>query len=127
MSARSGASPLPEIAGGSPKLLFDENLGPGLVALLAGSYPGSAHLRDVGLEGAKDTVIWAYAAEHEFVLVTKDEDFHRLSVFRGFPPKVLWVRLGNCTTREVAELLERYQASVIEFIAHPEIAFLALG
>jgi predicted nuclease of predicted toxin-antitoxin system len=79
------------------------------------------------LEGAKDAAIWAYAAEHEFVLVTKDEDFHRLSVFRGFPPKVLWVRLGNCTTREVAELLERHRPSVIDFVAHSEIAFLSLG
>ena len=61
------------------------------------------------------------------MLVTKDEDFHRLSVFRGFPPKVVWVRLGNCTSREVVELLERHRASVIEFVAHPEIAFLALG
>ncbi len=85
------------------------------------------HLRDVGLQGARDTAIWTYAAEHELVLVTKDEDFHRLSVFRGFPPKAVWIRLGNCTTREVAELLQAHRASVIELCVHPEIGFLALG
>lgn len=126
-SARCGVSPLPEVLGGPPRLLFDENLGPRLVIRLAESFPRSAHLRDVGLEGAADTAIWVYAADHEFVLVTKDEDFHRLSVFRGLPPKVIWVRLGNCTNAEVAELLERHRSSVVEFVAHPEIAFLALG
>lgn len=84
-------------------------------------------MRAVGLGGAADARIWQYAAEQGFVLVTKDEDFHRLSVFRGFPPKVIWVRLGNCTTGEVAALLERHHPAVIEFAAHPEIAFLALG
>jgi predicted nuclease of predicted toxin-antitoxin system len=115
------------MVGAFPKLLFDENLGPGLVRLIASSYPASAHLRDLGLEGAKDTVVWAYAAEHGFVLVTKDEDFHRLSVFRGFPPKVIWVRLGNCTTAEVAALLELHRSAIVEFVAHPEVAFLAVG
>ena len=113
--------------GEPPKLLFDENLGPRLPRLLAASYPGSAHLRDAGLEGARDATVWAFAAEHGFVLVTKDEDFHRLSVLRGFPPKVVWVRLGNCTTAEVAALFERHREALTEFVAHPEIAFLALG
>ncbi|HEX5832138.1 MAG TPA: DUF5615 family PIN-like protein [Gemmatimonadaceae bacterium] len=80
-----------------------------------------------GWGGAADMAIWQHAAEQGFVLATKDEDFHRLSVFQGFPPKVLWVRLGNCTTAEVAALLERHRSAVIEFVAHPEIAFLALG
>ena len=126
-SACSGAFPLPEAIASVPKLLFDENLGPRLVMRLAGVYPESAHLRDVGLEGASDAAIWTYAAEQEFVLVTKDEDFHRLSVFRGFPPKVIWIRLGNCTTAEVAELLAGQRSAVVEFVSHPELAFLALG
>ena len=94
---------------------------------LAGAYPESAHLRDVGLEGASDAAIWTYAAEQGFVLVTKDEDFHRLSVIRGFPPKVIWIRLGNCTTAEVAELLAGNRGAVVDFVSHPELAFLALG
>jgi predicted nuclease of predicted toxin-antitoxin system len=113
--------------GHPPKLLLDENLGPSLVRLLAASYSDSAHVRAVGLGGAADATIWQYAAEQGFVLVTKDEDFHRLSVFRGFPPKVIWIRLGNCTAAEVTALRERHRSAVIEFAAHPEIAFLALG
>ena len=39
--------------------------------------------------------------------MTKDEDFHRLSVLHGPPPKVIWIRLGNCSTDEVIRLLRR--------------------
>jgi len=61
------------------------------------------------------------------VLVTKDEDFHRLSVFRGFPPKVVWIRLGNCSTGEVAALLAQHRATIAAFLAHEDAGFLALG
>jgi predicted nuclease of predicted toxin-antitoxin system len=44
------------------KLLFDENLSFRLVGALAGIYPEPAHVRDVGLLGAEDPAIWAYAA-----------------------------------------------------------------
>jgi predicted nuclease of predicted toxin-antitoxin system len=106
---------------------LDENLAPRLASALAGVYPGSAHLRHFGLEGAPDTVVWEHAAADGFVLVTKDEDFHRLSVFRGFPPKVVWIRLGNCSTADVIHLLETYLDAVAAFVAHEDAAFLALG
>lgn len=123
-SASSGVCPLPEPG---PKLLFDENLAPRLVATLADIYPNSVHLRDVGLEGSSDIIVWEQAAAGGFLLVTKDDDFHRLSVLRGFPPKVVWVRLGNCSTADVAQLLRTRHEQVMAFAAHDEAAFIALG
>jgi predicted nuclease of predicted toxin-antitoxin system len=123
-SGSSGASPLPEPG---PKLLFDENLAPRLVTALADVYPKSVHLGSEGLTGSTDATIWAHAAARGFLLVTKDEDFHRLSVLRGFPPKVVWIRLGNCSTAEVAHLLRVRVEQVVAFAAHEEAAFIALG
>lgn len=123
-SESSGASPLPEPG---PKLLFDENLAPRLVVALADLYPGSAHVLNVGLEGSSDTSIWEHAAAGGFLLVTKDEDFHRLSVLRGFPPKVVWVRLGNCSTADVTQLLRTRFQQVMAFTTDEEAAFIALG
>jgi predicted nuclease of predicted toxin-antitoxin system len=94
---------------------------------LADLYSSSAHLCDVGLGGATDAAVWAYAAEGGFMLVTKDEDFHRLSVLRGYPPKVLWVRLGNCSTADVRHLLRTRFEQIVAFAAHEEAAFLAIG
>ncbi len=62
-----------------------------------------------------------------FVLVTKDEDFHRLSVLLGPPPKVIWIRLGNCATADMARLLRFRIDQVRAFAEQAEAAFLALG
>jgi predicted nuclease of predicted toxin-antitoxin system len=58
------------------KLLFDANLSPKLVGRLAGLFPGSQHVLDVGLaRETPDKVIWEYAKAHSFVIVTADSDF----------------------------------------------------
>lgn len=109
------------------KLLFDENLAARLTRDLAVAYPDSAHLATLGLLGATDSEIWARAAEGGYVLVTKDEDFHRLSVLFGPPPKVIWIRLGNCKTAEVAGLLSAELDRVRAFMFDHDAAFLSLG
>lgn len=109
------------------KLLFDENLAARLAPDLAEFYPESAHVSNLGLLGASDQAIWARAAAEGFVLVTKDDDFQRLSVLRGPPPKVVWIRLGNCSTADVRRRLQLRAEQVREFAEHPEAAFLALG
>ena len=97
------------------------------MAALADLYPGSAHVRDVALAPAPDRAIWAHARDHGFVIVSKDEDFHRLSVLYGPPPKVIWIRLGNCSTEDVIRLLRERRRETETFVAHEEAAFLALA
>lgn len=106
------------------KLLFDENLSPRLGKSLAQAFPGSLHVDDVGLHGRMDAEIWAYAGGHGFVLVSKDNDFRQLSFLRGAPPKVVWLRIGNASTREVSALLLSRQPEIAEFVADPEAALL---
>jgi predicted nuclease of predicted toxin-antitoxin system len=109
------------------KLLFDENLSPVLPAALANCYHGSQHVRDVGLRASPDADVWAYAALNELVIVTKDSDFRQRSFLLGYPPKVIWIALGNCSTRAVEALLRRRLAEVTEFLADNVKAFLVLS
>ena len=109
------------------RLLFDEQLAESLCQLLSDGFPESLHIRLLGRGGASDEEIWQFALEHRCVLVTKDEDFHRLSVLRGAPPKVIWIRLGNCTTAEIASLLLRYHADIERFVEQEEATFFELG
>lgn len=109
------------------KLLFDHNLSPKLVFLLAELYPGSSHVASVALDKASDSDVWAYARASEFTIVTKDSDFNDLVLIRGFPPKVIWLRLGNCTTRQVADVLRSSFEVVEEFLASEEISILELN
>ena len=94
---------------------------------LAGEFPGSVHVLDLGLGGAGDRVVWARAAAEGFVLLTKDDDFHRLSVVHGAPPKVVCLTLGNSPTRAVVQLLRTRAHEIRAFVAHEEATFLALG
>jgi predicted nuclease of predicted toxin-antitoxin system len=109
------------------RLLFDEQLAEDLCQLLRDAFPESLHIRLLGRSGASDGEIWQLAKDHRCVLVTKDEDFHRLSVLRGAPPKVIWIRLGNCTTGEIAALLLQYRTNIQQFVDQEEVTFLELG
>lgn len=109
------------------KLLFDQNLSPSLAADLEHLFPGSWHVEDVGLGRADDRRIWEHAKQHGFTVVSKDADFYRMSSMYGAPPKVVWVRLGNCATGEVARLLETGYRQLMDFDAVPDATFLWLG
>jgi predicted nuclease of predicted toxin-antitoxin system len=108
------------------KLLFDQNLAPSLVRRLADEYPDSAHTFPLGLGEADDRAIWDYARDHGFAIVSKDSDFHQLSVREGPPPKVVWVRLGNCTVDDIETILRERQTDLERLDAGPE-AFLVIG
>jgi len=108
------------------KLIFDQNLSHQLVRLLANEYPGSVHARDVGLGAARDRKIWLHAKQEGFTIVTKDDDFARLSFLRGHPPKVIWLRLGNCPTQEVEELLRSWSDDLTQFFADPTESLFVL-
>jgi predicted nuclease of predicted toxin-antitoxin system len=109
-----------------PRLLFDENLSPRLVHRLSTAFPGSQHVRDLGLRGCSDHELWTRAAQDGFVLVSKDNDFRQLSFMRGAPPKVIWIVIGNAGTERVGVLLEHGRARIEEFVADDEEALLIL-
>ena len=109
------------------KLFFDENLSHKLVRLLEDLFPQSIHVRDVGLKAADDPLVWEYAKNYGLVLVSKDSDMHQRSFLFGHPPKVVWVRLGNCSTSDVDRLLRQNISPIIVFFDDPNASFLVLS
>ena len=109
------------------RLLLDQNLAPVLARRLADLYPGSAHVREYGLAAADDEVVWAHAAAHGFTIVTKDDDFRQRSVLRRAPPRVIWVRFGNCRTVDVEAVLRARYADILAFTSDPDAALLILA
>jgi predicted nuclease of predicted toxin-antitoxin system len=107
------------------KLLLDQNLSRRLAPELQVRYPGSSQAYLLGLHKATDSDLWYYARHHGFALVTKNTDLVDLCVLRGAPPKVFWVRTGNCSTAVVRELLARNVDRIAQF-EHEEGVVLSL-
>ena len=89
-------------------------------------FPDSAHVAAFGLDTATDREIWAYAGEHEYLIVSKDSDFRQLAFLLGPPPKAVWLRVGNGSTVAIAELLRSGAEVIAGFAASEDEALLVL-
>lgn len=104
------------------RLLFDHNLPPSLVVRLADLFPHSQHVYLLGLDKANDLEIRDYAQNNHCLIVTKDVDFSDLCVLLGFPPKIIWIRRGNCTTNALEQMLRDHHDLIEAFDADPSAA-----
>ena len=83
-------------------------------------------MREFGLQTADDGAIWQHAASAGYTIVTKDDDFRQRSFLRGWPPKVIWVRIGNCRTVDVEAVLRARHADILAFEEDEQAALLVL-
>jgi predicted nuclease of predicted toxin-antitoxin system len=107
------------------KLLFDQNISHRIVLKLNELLPFSSQVRLLGLENAKDVEIWQFSKENDYTIVTFDTDFFDLSLIRGIPPKIIWLRIGNTATEKLVECLKENIELIKDFINNPENKELA--
>jgi predicted nuclease of predicted toxin-antitoxin system len=98
------------------KLLFDQNISFRVVKKLQRFFQGCMHVSACNLNDCEDSEIWNYAKETEFVIVTFDSDFYDISLINGHPPKIIWIRTGNLSTSEIANLMVNNQQIINAFI-----------
>jgi predicted nuclease of predicted toxin-antitoxin system len=78
------------------RFLLDMNLSPRLVSILSEAGLESLHWSNIGPPGASDTVIMAFAKDHDYVVLTYDLDFSAiLAATQGQKPSVVQIRSGN--------------------------------
>lgn len=90
-------------------------------------YPGSEHVKTLGLTNTDDDIIWEYAKANNFVIVSKDSDFHQRSFLYGHPPKFIYLRIGNSPTSKIVEILRDNFDTVIQFEGRELESILLLG
>jgi len=83
------------------KLLLDQNLSRRLVPARDRHFSGTSQVALIELDKATDFYLWKYAADNEYIIVTKDSDFEALSVLYGAPPKVIRIKLGNANNKTI--------------------------
>lgn len=108
------------------KLLFDHNLSPHLVIRLAHLFPDSTHLFLIGLDREGDRRVREFARENDYVIVTKDADYSDLSLLLGYPPKIIWIRRGNCSTKAIEQILRENWADIEAMFADPDSAMITI-
>jgi predicted nuclease of predicted toxin-antitoxin system len=107
------------------RLLFDQNISFRIVNKLINDFPECMHVSDVGLMNCEDSDIWAFALNHNYIIVTFDSDFYDISLISGSPPKIIWFRTGNSTTSEIAQMLITNRNAIFDFINNPELVDIA--
>jgi predicted nuclease of predicted toxin-antitoxin system len=95
------------------RFLVDAQLPPTLARFLETHGHEAKAAREVGLRGADDPVIWAYAQAGAWVVVTKDEDFAERALRSQTGPQVLWLRIGNSTNRVLLAWLDPLLAGAV--------------
>lgn len=108
------------------KLLFDQNLSRHLVGHLRDVFPDSAHVTLLGLAEATDAEVWAFAGANGYIVVSKDSDFRQLAFLHGPPPKIVWLRLGNVTTVDIATAILDHNEAIERFASNEDEALLVL-
>jgi predicted nuclease of predicted toxin-antitoxin system len=109
------------------KLLFDQNLSPRLVAALNDLFPTSSHVQTLEPDRATDAVVWDYAKHNDFAIVTKDIDFYEQSLLFGSPPKIIWIRRGNCATREIEQCIRANLENISKLNHQSDLAAIILS
>ena len=108
------------------KLLFDQNLSPTLVVRLSDLFPDSNHVFLCGMDHEDDREVRAFAYANDFVIVTKDADYSDLSLLLGYPPKVIWIRSGNCSTNTIERLLREHFEEIEGMFEDPNSAMITI-
>ena len=108
------------------KLLLDENLSDRVVPQILDLYPDSAHVKSHSLIYTDDVLIGSFAQQHGYTIVSKDADFHQRSLVFGHPPKLVFLRVGNCPTSRMTQLLRANYVLLSAFDSDPNASILVL-
>ncbi len=98
------------------KLLFDQNISFRIKKKLQHIFSDCKHVSDCGLLDSEDKLIWEYAKQKGFAIVTFDSDFFEISLINGHPPKIIWIRTSNLTTNDIAHMMTKNITEINSFL-----------
>ena len=98
------------------KLLIDNNISHRIVARIEDLFPNSTHVMLKNLDKSSDLKVWNYAKQHNFTILTKDSDFNDIAIHKGTPPKIIWLKMGNCKIATIENILRENKNLIIDFL-----------
>jgi predicted nuclease of predicted toxin-antitoxin system len=105
------------------KLLLDENVSYRILNSLSSVFPGSVHVsKEDSIKS--DIEIFQYAKRNDFTILTFDEDFYDLQLIKGFPPKIIWLRVGNINNLSLLNKIISKKTEIEAFELNSEAGIL---
>ena len=109
------------------RLLLDANLSWRMTAVLKPHFDDCLHVDSIGLSvPTKDSEIWDYARKNNLIIITNDEDFIDFINLKGFPPKVILLRIGNQSRLYITNLLIQRKVEILAFSTSTEAGLLEI-
>lgn len=109
------------------KLLLDANISWRIIKLVENDFSDCLHAKDIKVnQPAKDIEIWEFSKQNNFTVLTHDDDFEKLLLLKGAPPKVIILKTFNKNTKEIAELLIAKKEIIESFVSNNELMILEI-
>ncbi|HEV7382142.1 MAG TPA: DUF5615 family PIN-like protein [Dyadobacter sp.] len=103
------------------RLLIDQNISHRILPIIEEHFDNVQHVRQLGLLNTNDHEIFMFGRNQGFeAIITLDDDFVKLLNLFSSPPKIIWLRTGNCATLNLAEILISKYDIIKEFIESEE-------
>ena len=100
------------------RFLIDTQLPMALASRLWDAGHEAEHVLELAMAQSPDNDIWRHAIRCGAVIISKDEDFAEWVLTGRSGPSVVWLRIGNCTNRELLEWLLPLWPAVMEALEH---------
>ena len=107
--------------------LLDQNLPIRLAKAPKAEFPGTVHVKEVGLATATDAAVWQHAKQGPWTVMSKDSDFRQMAFLHGPPPKFVWLRCGNASVSDLLAVVSGNHAQLKAFLKDREAAMLVVG
>jgi len=109
------------------KVIVDQNISFRIIPSLNGLFEDIKHIKDVNLVNADDFEIYMFARVNGFdAILTLDEDFYNLQLTHGIPPKVVWLRTGNCSTSILTAIIHKHIKDIYNFYGNDDLDCLEI-
>lgn len=108
------------------KILLDENISWRIKKYLNIDLDKIIHIADISNSRLNDYEIWNYAKLNDCIILSHDSDFVDLVTYRGFPPKIIWLRTGNIGKLDLANKINENMLKIISFYDDKELGILEI-
>ncbi|WP_310282148.1 DUF5615 family PIN-like protein [Flavobacterium piscis] len=95
--------------------------------LVENAFLDCLHAKNIPVnQPAKDIENWKFARQNDFTILTHDDDFEKLLLLKGAPPKVIILKTFNKNTKQIAEILISKKEIILAFVLNDDLMILEI-